>query len=127
MRPCQSMPKKPSPGGRKGDEKKVALVFSAEHSRYRNGINVTAAPRSNKAYNNQSTRRCVVVLATVIPLMLPTQEPLGDGDAHKDERQCPANGTGISQIADLKAILIEIHHDREPPIFGTRTVQQEKG
>src|SRR5262245_25801098 len=121
------MPRTPSPGGRKGDEKKVALVFRAEHSRYRNGINVTAAPRSNKAYNSQSTRRWVVVLAAVITLMLPTPESLDDSDAHKDERQRPANGTGISQITDLKSILIEIHHNCEPPIFGPGTVQQDKG
>jgi hypothetical protein len=65
------MPSKPLPGGRKSDEKKAALVFTAEQTRYRNGINVTAAHRSNKVYSNQSTRRCVAVCVTAIASLLP--------------------------------------------------------
>src|SRR5919199_946476 len=108
------MPKKPSPGGRNGDEKKAALVFTAEHTKYRKGTKVTTAHSSNSAYNSQSTRRCVAVFATGISSLLPTQQPLDEGESHEDERQGPADGTGIPQIADLKPILIEIHYHREP-------------
>src|SRR5882724_278429 len=118
------MPRKPSPGGKKGDEKKVALVFSAEQTKYRNGISVTAAHSSSNGYTSQFTMRCVVEFSTAIPLLLPTQHPLDDGESHEDERQRPADATGIPQIPDLKPILIEIHHDREPTVFGTRTVQE---
>src|SRR5713101_7512068 len=120
------MPRKPLPGGRKSDEKKVALVFTAEQTRYRNGINVTAAHRSNNPYSNQSTRRWVAVCVTAIASLLPAQQPLEDGESHEDERQGPANGASIAEITDLKAILIEIHHDRQPPVFGTRTIQEDK-
>src|SRR4051812_20997003 len=69
------MPRKPSPAGKKGDEKKVALVFTAEQTKYRNGINVTAAHSSSNAYNSQSTIRCVTGFSTAIPSLLPTQHP----------------------------------------------------
>src|SRR5215467_15690130 len=118
------MPRKPLPGGRNSDEKKMALVFTAEQTRYRNGINVTAAHRSNNAYKSQSTRRCVAVCVTAIALLLPAQQPLQDGESHEDECQGPANGAGIPEITDLKAILIEIHHDRQPSVFRTRTIQE---
>src|SRR5919205_2649054 len=114
------MPRKPSPGGKNGDEKKVALVFTAEQTRYRKGINVTAAHKSNNPYNNQSTRRWVAVCVTAIASLLPAQQPLEDGESHEDERQCPTNGTGIPEITDLKTILIKIHYDRQPAVFGTR-------
>jgi hypothetical protein len=120
------MPRKPSPGGKKGDEKKVALVFTAEQTKYRNGINVTAAHSSSNVYNSQSTMRCVTGFSTAIPSLLPTQHSLDNGESHEDERQRPADTTGVPQIPDLKPILIEIHHDREPTVFGTRTVQEDK-
>jgi hypothetical protein len=50
----------------------------------------------------------------------------GDDESHEDERQRPADATGIPQILDLKPILIKIHHDGKPTVFGTRTVQEDK-
>src|SRR2546426_6268492 len=120
------MPRKPAPGGRKYEEKKAALVFTAAHTKYRKGNKVTAAHRNNKAYNSPSTIRCVAGFATAIPSMLPTHPPLNDGESHEDKRQGPADGTGIAQITDLKPILIKIHHHRKPTVFGTRTVQEDK-
>lgn len=80
------MPRKPSPGGKKGDEKKVALVFTAEQTKYRNGINMTAAHSSSNGYTNQSTIRCVAEFSTAIPLLVPTQPPLNDGESDEYKR-----------------------------------------
>src|SRR5438128_2339048 len=120
------MPRKPAPGGRKYEEKKAALVFTAAQTRYRKGNKVTAAQRSNKAYNSPSIIRWVAGFATAIPSMLPTQPSLDDGESHEDKRQGPADGTGIAQITDLKPILIEIHHHCEPTVFRTGTIQEDK-
>src|SRR5262249_29470638 len=120
------MPRKPAPGGRKYEEKKAALVFTAAHTRYRKGSKVTAAHRSNTAYNSPSTIRWVAGFATAIPSRPPTQPPLHDGESHEDKRQSPADRTGIAQITDLKAILIEIHYHCEPTVFWTRAVQEDK-
>src|SRR5262245_2976659 len=120
------MPRKPAPGGRKYEEKKAALVFTAAHTRYRKGSKVTAAHRSIKAYNSPSTIRWVVGFATAISSRPPTQPPLDDGESHEDKRQGPADRAGIAQITNLKPILIEIHHHRQPTVFGTRAIQQDK-
>src|SRR5262245_5554758 len=120
------MPRTPSPGGKKGDEKKAALVFTAEQTKYRNGINITAAHSRSNEHMSQSIIRCVGEFSTTIASLPPTQQPLDDGEPHEDERQRPADATGIPQIPDLKPILIEIHHDREPTVFGTRTVQEDE-
>src|SRR5262245_31098501 len=120
------MPRNPSPGGKKGDEKKAALVFTAEQTKYRNGINVTAAHSRSNGYMSQFIMRCVTEFPTAIASLLPTHQPLDDGEGHEDKRQRPADAAGIPQIPDLKPILIEIHHDREPTVFGTRTVQEDE-